>query len=206
MRRVSSCMLHSIRKHRISNMPQCKLVLLVLGTLSLQVFCDDVSPKFKFMDKSSFKKSMWKECASSYSIPCFKLDVISWVDKLNEEDTINLLPGVSLVREESGARSSQPDIVAELARDFPNDPSSRLDAFLLKRITGFLNSHSIKLNFFNQNENVETGRGKGGGGGGGGKKGGGGGHGHMILAAGAMMKGMLMALALGKKFNYLCYV
>lgn len=118
------------------------------------------------------------------------------MDKLNEQDDYNVLPGVSVVRENTnGTRPNTADIVAELARDFPNDPDARLDAFLMKKVTGYLNSHSVRLNLFDSNSEVTARKGGGGGGGGGGKKGGDGMG--AILAAGAMMKGTLFALALG---------
>ncbi|XP_050304357.1 uncharacterized protein LOC126741923 [Anthonomus grandis grandis] len=142
-------------------------------------------------NKSEFKKSFSKNCDVAYTLTCLKLDIVSWVEKLNEEDNYSLIPGVSLVRENSnGARSSTADIVADLARDFPNDPEARLDVFLMRKLTGFISNHSIKLKLWND-EGVSAR--KGGGGLGGGK---GGGLGY-LLAAGAMMKGTLMALALG---------
>ncbi|CAH1111161.1 unnamed protein product [Psylliodes chrysocephalus] len=142
----------------------------------------------KNSDKSDFKT----DCDNSYTATCLKLDIVSWVDALNEKGDISVLPGVSLVRENVSSNSNTAEIVAELGREFPNDPNARLDSFLMKKVQGFLGSHSLKLNFAAEqdNDNVEMARRKGG------KKGGGGGMG-MILAAGAMMKSTLLALGLG---------
>ncbi|XP_017770591.1 PREDICTED: uncharacterized protein LOC108558254 [Nicrophorus vespilloides] len=147
-------------------------------------------------DRSETKRAFARDCASTYSTTCLKLDIVSWIDKLNENDDYSVIPGVSVVRENGSARANTADMVAELARDFPNDPDARLDAYLMNKVTGYLNSHSIKLNLFDTTSAVSARKGSGGlgGGGGGGKKGGMGG---MLLAAGAMMKGTLMALALG---------
>lgn len=152
-------------------------------------------------DRSDFKKSLSRNCANAYTITCLKLDIVSWVDKLNEEDDYNVLPGVSVVRDNGSARANTADLVAELARDFPNDAEARLDAYLLKKVANYLNSHSLRLKLLDK-DGVGSGRAKGGGGllgggggGGGGKKGGGGMG--MLLAAAAMMKGTLGALALG---------
>lgn len=168
-----------------------KYLVLVFVILIGYVYSEDTPTK---SDKSDFKRSLSRDCANSYSATCLKLDIVSWVDKLNEEDNYSVLPGVSVIRENASARANTADMVAELARDFPNDPEARLDAFLMKKVTGYLSSHSIRLNLFDA-QNAVTGRGKGGGlgGGGGGKKGGYG----VLLAAAAMMKGTLMALALG---------
>ncbi|KAL1494638.1 hypothetical protein ABEB36_010207 [Hypothenemus hampei] len=141
-------------------------------------------------NRIEFKKSLSKNCDDSYSMTCLKLDVVSWVDKLSENDDISVLPGITIIKENSSAKITTSDIVTELAREFPDDPNARLDAFLMRKVSGFLNNHSIKLNLWNaaQDESAGTARKK--------DKKGGDGLG-MLLAAGAMMKGMLMALALG---------
>ncbi|XP_066247965.1 uncharacterized protein [Euwallacea similis] len=172
--------------------------------VALQAVAEDApepfsNPSPEKSDKSEYKKSLSRDCSSVYTATCLKLDVVSWVDKLNEDDDYSVMPGVSLVRENGSARSSTADIVAELARDFPNDPDARLDAYLMKKVTSYLNSHSVRLNLFDRKSYVEEARKRGGSGGGGGKGGGGNGGGGMgmLVAAGAMMKGTLMALALG---------
>lgn len=146
--------------------------------------------------KSEFKKSFSKNCDNAYTLTCLKLDIVNWVEKLNEDDNYSVLPGVSIVRENSTARSSTADIVADLAREFPTDPESRLDVFLMRKVTSFINNHSIKLKLWSDGDVDGVSARKGGGGGFGGGKGGGGGLGY-ILAAGAMMKGTLMAIAMG---------
>lgn len=174
----------------------------MLTALCLSVHATSEEPK---SDRSDFKRSLSRDCATTYSATCLKLDIVSWVDKLNEEDDYSVLPGVSVVRENGSARANTADIVAELARDFPNDPEARLDAFLMKKVTGYLNSHSLRLNLHDAKAEVAQARGGGGGGGGGGFGGGGGGGGGkkgggmggILLAGAAMMKGTLMAIALG---------
>ncbi|KAL3268033.1 hypothetical protein HHI36_007166 [Cryptolaemus montrouzieri] len=167
-----------------------ELVALLTLSCLLVVKCNESTVK---SDRSEYKKTLNKDCANTYTPTCLKLDIVSWVDKLNENDDVNLLPGVSVVRENGSEQVNTADIVAELARDFPNDADARLDAFLMKKVTGYLNSHSVRLDLWNQNQMIETARQKGnkGGGGNGGNGGG------MMLAVGAMMKGTLMALALG---------
>ncbi|KAJ8931934.1 hypothetical protein NQ314_015106 [Rhamnusium bicolor] len=160
------------------------IVLLTVVWFNLGVSADD---KTQFiLTKSEYKKSLSKNCTNTYTAICLKLDLVSWVDKLNEEDNYSVMPGVSVVRENNSAIANTADMVTELARDFPNDPDARLDAFLMKKVTSYLNSHSVRLNLSNKHA-IDTAQGRGGGGGMGG----------MILAAGAMMKGTLMALALG---------
>lgn len=181
-----------------------KLAVLVLATLCLSVHAAMEEPVAK-SDRGDFKRSLSRDCATTYSATCLKLDIVSWVDKLSEEEDYSVLPGVSVVRENGSARANTADIVAELARDFPNDPEARLDAYLMKKVTGYLNSHSLRLNLHDAKMASEVAQARGGGGGGGGGFGGGGGGGGgkkgggmgMLLAAAAMMKGTLMAVALG---------
>ncbi|XP_023022186.1 uncharacterized protein [Leptinotarsa decemlineata] len=141
-------------------------------------------------DRSEYKRALARNCEMSYSTTCLKLDIVSWVDKLNEDKNFSIFPGISIVRENVSENTA--DIVTDLARNFPNDPDARLDAFFLRKIQGYLNNHAIRISLFDKSE-AESARKGGGGGGGGGKKGGGMG---MIFAAAAMMKGTLMALAL----------
>lgn len=160
------------------------MVALVLAT---GCFAQDVNNN---TDRSAYKKSLSIDCVNSYSLACFKWDIVAWLDRLNEKVSINVLPGVSIVKED-GAKMNTAEVVSDLAREFPNDPNSRLDVFLLKKVQDYLSSHTLRLNLFNADEAGTARKG----GGGGGKKGGGG-YG-ALLAAAAMMKGTLMALALG---------
>ncbi|KAF2887155.1 hypothetical protein ILUMI_19018 [Ignelater luminosus] len=93
---------------------------------------EDATPK---PERSDFKKSLSRDCANAYTTTCLKLDIVSWVDKLNEEDDYSVIPGISVIRENGSARANTADLVAELARDFPNDAEARLDAYLLKKGT-----------------------------------------------------------------------
>lgn len=163
------------------------VVVFVTTLVATLTLAEEVNKK---SDRSEFKKSLSKNCDDSYSLTCLKLDMVNWVDKLNENEDITVLPGVSIVRENNSAKVTTSDLVTELAREFPDDPNARLDAFLLKKVSGFLNNHSVKLNLWKAAEDGAAGTAR--------KKDKKGGDGlGMLLAAGAMMKGMLMALALG---------
>jgi hypothetical protein len=108
------------------------------------------------------KKVMSKGCSHRYTLTCLKLDVVSLVDRLSETDKYQLLPGVTVVRDNSSAengsdgeeatsnRKFPADLVASLARDYPNDVESRLDAFLIRRVGQYLNSHSITVKLFDE--------------------------------------------------------
>jgi hypothetical protein len=108
------------------------------------------------------KKVMSKGCSHRYTLTCLKLDVVSLVDRLSETESYQLLPGVTVVRDNSSAeggnndadpstsRKFPVDLVASLARDYPNDVETRLDAFLIRRVGQYLSSHSITVKLFDE--------------------------------------------------------
>lgn len=145
-------------------------------------------------DRGESLKSLFRDCVHTYSLTCLKLDVVSWVDKLGEVERFNVFPGVALIREKRIDLASSDDMLNEVARAFPNDAESRLTAFLMRKLQNYLHNHALKLNFASS-QLPEEARGKGGGGGFGGGKKGGGGMG-AVLAMGAMMKGMMMSMAI----------
>nr|CAD7267138.1 unnamed protein product [Timema shepardi] len=100
------------------------------------------------------KKVMSKGCSHMYSWTCLKLDVVSLVDRLSESDKYQVLPGVVVVRDNStGAggealRKFPVDLVASLAKDFPNDVDARVDAFLVRRVGHYLDTHAVNVKLF----------------------------------------------------------
>ncbi|XP_015173385.1 PREDICTED: uncharacterized protein LOC107064821 isoform X2 [Polistes dominula] len=154
----------------------------------------------------TLSSTLKKDCGKSYSITCLKLDVQTLLERLAEQDEFSLLPGLVVVKENvSDNALSDPEIVATLARDFPNDVEKRLDAYLVHKIGTYLKSHSISIKLFdpkmfeaarsfnedalaqlglNGNQNAETGRKRKGGNGG-------------MMAGLMMMKGTLGAVGFG---------
>lgn len=135
--------------------------------------------------KSDYKKLLTKDCKNNYTPKCLKLEIVSWVEKMNENENYSVYPGITIVRENGSARANTADIVATLAKDFPNDPDARLDAFLVKKLHDFVNTHAIRLEIFNK-DSVVSARKKGGGGGGGGG----------MLAMAGMMGSSMYAMGL----------
>ncbi|XP_043497055.1 uncharacterized protein LOC122520832 [Polistes fuscatus] len=189
----------SISYHRIL------VILLLLGCVRGEI---ERRSSRQMVEESpeTLSSSLSKDCGKSYSTTCLKLDVVSFLDRLWEQDELGLLPGLSVVKENVTDDLPATEIVATLARDFPNDVEKRLDAYLLHKIGSYLNSHSISIKLFdpktfeaarsfnedalaqlglNGNQNAETGR----------KKGKGGNNG--LMAGLMMMKGTLGAVGFG---------
>lgn len=73
---------------------------------------------------------------------------MSFLDKLSEKEDIGILPGVSVIKENGSTDVPASEVVANLARDFPNDVEKRLDAYLIHKVGSYLNSHSIAIKLF----------------------------------------------------------
>ncbi|CAB3222918.1 unnamed protein product [Arctia plantaginis] len=139
-----------------------------------------------------------KDCVNGiFSPTCLKIEAISMLEKLSGKEELYLLPGVSVVKEPSKENATKvEEFAAELARSFPSKPDERLDKYLLYRLGNYLETHTVKLKLLDESTAEEAralvgeARAKGGLGG---KKGGMGG----LIAAGLMMKGTMMSIALG---------
>lgn len=162
--------------------------LVVLCQLGFIVVADEVNAT------SNSARAFSRDCSKSYSTTCMKLDVVSFVEKLSETENYSILPGVSMIREKDAVVPKTSEMVAELARDFPNDAEARLDAFLLKKVEGYLNTHSLRFKLLDQKSidaarylvDSTTGRGKK-------NKG----MGQALMAGILMVKGTLLPIAMG---------
>lgn len=138
------------------------------------------------------KRSLARDCEGTYSPTCLKLDIVSFIERMSDTKDFSILPGLSVVKEADSNKTKTAEVVAELARSFPNDPEKRLDSFLMFKLNSYLDSHALRLKLIDDSAPEKLGearKGGGfGGGGGGGKKGGMGG----LLAAAMMMKGIIL--------------
>ncbi|CAH2059488.1 unnamed protein product, partial [Iphiclides podalirius] len=150
-------------------------------------------------------RSLNKECNGGLSAKCLKVHVLSFLEDLSSRDELQLLPGLSIIKENNTSQKSPEEMAAELSRQFPGKPEEKLNRFLVYRLQDYLDGHSLRYKLLDpqtskealemaKGERESVGRKSGGGGGLGGGKGGGGG---ALLAAALMMKGALAAAALG---------
>ncbi|XP_017891462.1 uncharacterized protein LOC108631808 [Ceratina calcarata] len=179
-------------------------VLLLVGSVAGEIE-RRTSKQMVEESPETLASNLSKDCGKSYSATCLKLDVVSFLDRLSEQEDINILPGVSVIKENGSANVPPSEVVANLARDFPNDVEKRLDAYLVHKVGSYLNSHSISIKLFDprtfeaarsfneetmaqlglsNGQNIETGRKKGNRGGG-------------LMAGLLMMKGTLGAIGFG---------
>ncbi|XP_063389509.1 uncharacterized protein LOC134675224 [Cydia fagiglandana] len=143
-------------------------------------------------------RAMGKNCSSGiFSVTCLKIEAISALEKLSSKEELQLLPGITVVKEKNENGSNAKEFAAELARAMPNKPDERLDKYLLYTLGNYLDTHSVKLRLLDDSASEEAramiGEARRKGGIGGGKKGGMGG----LMAMGMLMKGTLMSIGLG---------
>ncbi|XP_061723587.1 uncharacterized protein LOC133529793 [Cydia pomonella] len=143
-------------------------------------------------------RAMGKNCSSGiFSVTCLKIEAISVLEKLSSKEELQLLPGISVVKEQNENGSNAREFAAELARAMPTKPDERLDKYLIYALGNYLDTHSVKLRLLDDSASEEAramiGEARRKGGMGGGKKGGMGG----LMAMGMLMKGTLMSVGLG---------
>lgn len=124
------------------------LLLLISGCASAEIERRTVRQMVHETGPENLANNLNKDCGKSYSATCLKLDVVSFLDKLSEQEDIGILPGVSVIKENGSADVPASEVVANLARDFPNDVEKRLDAYLVHKVGSYLNSHSISIKLF----------------------------------------------------------
>ncbi|XP_065076879.1 uncharacterized protein Osi16 [Ochlerotatus camptorhynchus] len=160
------------------------MAFLVLGML-MCVILVNVSGAFNEQSK--------KICGNRYSVTCLKLEIVSFLERISDQNEYSLMSGVSVVKDTEANVTKTSEIIAEVSRIFPTDPNKRLDEFLIVKLNDYLKSHSLRLKLMDK-EAMEKARdlfegrkGKLG------KKGGL----ETMIAAAMMMKGTLGAIALG---------
>lgn len=124
------------------------LILLLLGLVGGEIEQRATQQSIQSSVENKLENTLNKDCIKSYSATCLKLDMVSFLDKLSEQKNLGIIPGVSVVKENVTADLPASEIVANLARDFPNDVDKRLDAYLLHKMGSYLNSHSISIKLF----------------------------------------------------------
>ncbi|EDW14709.1 uncharacterized protein LOC6573157 [Drosophila mojavensis] len=128
------------------------------------------------------------ECESgSFSWMCLKIEFVKIMERLAEQKELNVLPGVSVVKDENATELKTSELMAEVARSYPSDPNTRLNGYILAKLENILKTRVLRLRLLDDTSFEEGRKHKFG------KKGGM----EALVAAGVMMKGMLMALGLG---------
>ncbi|XP_017130624.1 uncharacterized protein LOC108148221 [Drosophila elegans] len=125
--------------------------------------------------------------ASSFSWMCLKIEFVKIMEKLAEQEELNVLPGISVVKDDNATELKTSELMAEVARSYPSDPSTRLNGYIVAKLENLLKTRFLRFRLLDDKSLQEGRKHKFG------KKGGL----EALVAAGVMMKGMLMAMGLG---------
>ena len=82
-----------------------QIVLIIVVLCCVDKICGSEVP-------SNIQQVLGKNCDSGYSMTCFKLDIVSFIEKISENKEFLLLPGVSLVQDINSNGLKTPEIVA----------------------------------------------------------------------------------------------
>ncbi|XP_075144504.1 DUF1676 domain-containing protein Osi16 [Haematobia irritans] len=170
-------------------------IFILLLKLSESATIDTMTGTERSMNKErpSVKQTL-EECNTSFSWMCLKIEFVRILETLTEREELRLLNGISLVKDPEAKEIKTSELMADVARSYPNDPNARINGFIVNKINNFLQTHYLRFKLIDEKtvqqarSFVETGRaGKLG------KKGGM----EYLLAAGLMMKGTMLALGMG---------
>lgn len=126
------------------------MICLIIQFVSGEIDHHTTSQVTQESPDNNFDKTIKKDCDKSYTLTCLKLDIVTFVDKLSSENNFRIIPGISVVKENSTSVPTTSDIVNNLSRSFPNDADKRLDGYVLHKIGDYLSSHSISIKLFDQ--------------------------------------------------------
>lgn len=85
-----------------------KIVLSVVVLLCLAV----VQSYEQIIKDYDIKRSFERDCDAGYSITCFKLDIVSFIEKMSDAREYNILNGISIVQDPTLNHSKNSEIVA----------------------------------------------------------------------------------------------
>ncbi|XP_013100081.1 uncharacterized protein LOC106082236 [Stomoxys calcitrans] len=168
-------------------------ILLLKLSESASIDISSTTERSASKERPSVKQTL-DECNTSFSWMCLKIEFVRILEHLTEREELRLLNGISLVKDPEVKEIKTSELMADVARSYPNDPNARINGFIVNKINNFLQTHYLRFKLIDDKtvlqarSMVETGRG-----GKFGKKGGL----EYILAAGLMMKGTLLAIGMG---------
>lgn len=86
------------------------LSALVLWTAFVCISADNTG--YVRQDAEVLKRAFTRDCDTGYSLKCLKLDAVAFIEKMAETEEYTLLPGVTVIKENSANESKTAEIVA----------------------------------------------------------------------------------------------
>ncbi|RZF48337.1 hypothetical protein LSTR_LSTR010300 [Laodelphax striatellus] len=104
----------------------------------------------KLQYDESLKKILSHKCLSDYSMTCWKLDLVGLIDSLRATDSFQVVPGVTVVRDNSSPSQSDvkggvpPQLADDVLKGGQNS-SYKLDALIIDKVDRLIRSVKFKV-------------------------------------------------------------
>lgn len=85
---------------------QCFVVAVVLCASAIAAVPED------YDGTSTSKRSFERDCDAGYSVTCFKLDIVSFLEKMTDAREYSIMSGISIVQDPNLNQSKNSEIVA----------------------------------------------------------------------------------------------
>ena len=98
---------------------------------------------------------IYKECSGSEMSSCLKLKLLSAMDRVSRSVQLNIVDGVTLVKDDPITQEEQPKSVEEIEASLPralDDREDALNTMILEKVVNFFQGHTLKLKLPNVEE------------------------------------------------------
>lgn len=110
---------------------------------------------------------VYKDCSASELSSCLKLKLLTAMDRVSRTVQLNIVDGVTLVKDEGAVPEEEPRSLQEIEASLPRsleDREDTLNSIIMDKIVSFFQSYTLKLKLPNveelQRSLTEEGRGK----------------------------------------------
>lgn len=98
---------------------------------------------------------VYKDCSGSELSSCLKLKLLTAMERVSRNTQLNIVDGVTLVKDEQAATEEEPRSLQEIEASLPrslDDREDALNSMIMDKIVGFFQSHTLKLKLPNIEE------------------------------------------------------
>ena len=98
---------------------------------------------------------VYKECSGSEMSACLKLKLLAAMDRVSRSVQLNIVDGITLVKDDPIAQDEPPKSAEEIEANLPralDDKEDALNSMILDKVVNFFQSHTLKLKLPNVEE------------------------------------------------------
>lgn len=144
----------------------CMCLAVILATASAR--SADTQPTINSIDDQSARSGgsgvfgdlryvyqVYKDCSGSELSSCLKLKLLTAMDRVSRSIQLNIVDGITLVKDDPNTPDEQPKSAEEIEANLPralDDREDALNTMILDKIVNFFQSHTLKLKLPNVEE------------------------------------------------------